>query len=50
MLKEYGVTRCYYGHIHGNGHRYAIDGEYQGIDLRLVSCDYIDFTPVEVEL
>ena len=50
VLKEYGVTRCYYGHIHGNGHRYAIDGEYQGIDLRLVSCDYIDFTPVELEL
>ena len=48
VLKEYGIKRCYYGHIHGTGHRYAIDGEYQGIDMRLISCDYTDFTPVEV--
>ena len=27
VLKEYGIKRCYYGHIHGAGHRYAIDGE-----------------------
>lgn len=50
VLKEYGIKRCYYGHIHGVGHRYAIDGEYQGIDMRLISCDYTDFTPVEVPL
>ena len=48
VLKEYGIKRCYYGHIHGAGHRYAIDGEYQGIDMRLIACDYTDFTPVEV--
>lgn len=50
VLKEYGIKRCYYGHIHGVGHRYAIDGEYHGIDMRLISCDYTDFTPVEVPL
>ncbi len=48
VLKEYGVKKCYYGHIHGGGFQYAIDGVYDGIDFRLVSCDYTQFRPVKV--
>ncbi|MFZ2537736.1 MAG: metallophosphoesterase [Oscillospiraceae bacterium] len=48
VLNEYGVKRCFYGHIHGAGFQYAIDGDYQGINYRLVSCDYTDFRPVKV--
>ena len=48
VLLEYGVKQCYYGHIHGNGHSYAIDGVYRGIDFHLVSGDYIDFRPVRI--
>ncbi len=48
VLLEYGVSNCYYGHIHGAGHRYAIDGVYAGIDFQLVSCDYTHFRPLEV--
>lgn len=48
VLREYGVRQCYYGHIHGNGMQYAVDGVYQGIDFHLVSCDYVDFTPALV--
>lgn len=48
LLKEYDVKKCYYGHIHGAGHYYAIDGIYKGIDYRLVSCDYTQFRPVKV--
>ena len=50
LMRSYGISRCYYGHIHGAGHRFAIDGVYKGIDLRLISGDYIDFCPVKVEI
>lgn len=49
ILKEYGVKKCYYGHIHGsNLIRGAYNGEYEGIGFRLVSCDAVNFTPVLV--
>lgn len=49
VLKEYGVKRCYYGHIHGGAAaKKAIQGEYQGIFFRLISCDTTCFTPVLV--
>lgn len=48
VLKKYNVKKCYYGHIHGNGYRYAIDGLFNGIDFRLISCDYTEFYPVKV--
>lgn len=48
VLAEYGIRRCYYGHIHGTGFSYAIDGVYRNVDYHLVSCDYVDFTPVLV--
>lgn len=48
VLNEYGVRKCYYGHIHGAGHQYAIDGNYKGINYRLVACDYTQFRVVKV--
>lgn len=42
-MKQYGVKRCYYGHLHGNSHMDAIEGEIGGIDFNLVSADYLDF-------
>lgn len=48
VLKKYNVKKCFYGHIHGSGYRYAIDGVYDGIDFRLVSCDYLEFTPIKI--
>jgi len=49
VLREYQVKKCYYGHIHGAGIRYAIDGVYDGVDFQLVSCDYTGFSPVLVK-
>lgn len=49
VLKEYGVSSCYYGHIHGSGLQFAVDGKYEGIDFHPVPCDYVDFTPQLVE-
>ena len=42
-MKQYDVKRCYYGHLHGNSHKDAIEGEIGGIDFNLVSADYLDF-------
>lgn len=49
VLEEEGIRRCYYGHIHGQyASRKALAEEYHGVELRLVSCDFVDFTPVPV--
>jgi predicted phosphohydrolase len=48
-LKERKITRCYFGHIHGSqAARRAMTGEYEGIEMHLVSCDFVGFTPVLV--
>ena len=43
-LAEFGVSRCFVGHIHGN---YTVrpNVEYRGIEFTLVSADYLDFVP-----
>ncbi len=48
IMHRYGVKRCYYGHIHGDSSRYAFQGEYLGINFRLVSADGVNFTPILV--
>ena len=48
MMGDYGVRKCYYGHIHGSGHRFAVEGNVDGIYYKMVSADYIGFEPVKV--
>ncbi len=48
VLKEYGVTRVYYGHLHNWGSKPLVE-EYDGIRFTLVSSDYRNFTPVRIE-
>jgi predicted phosphohydrolase len=49
VLKKRGIKQCYFGHIHGSqAAKRAITGEYDGIKMRLISCDYADFTPILV--
>lgn len=48
VMKKYGVKSCWYGHIHGQGHKYAVTGDFEGISFHMVSADYINFTPVKV--
>ncbi len=49
VLKEYGVKRCYYGHVHRPGALRACRGTFEGIRFAPLSCDLIDFCPVLVE-
>ena len=49
VLRENGVRKCYYGHIHGKKNsRLAFEGVYDGVDFRLISCDKVGFMPVLV--
>lgn len=49
LLREYGVNRCYYGHIHGPGIAVAPRGDAMGVDLMLVSADALGFMPHRVD-
>lgn len=44
LLKEYGIKKVYYGHIHGN---YTVPPSfaYDGIEMSIVSADYLKFIP-----
>lgn len=43
IMKEYNVKRCFYGHLHGNSIKEAIEGNYFDINFKLVSADGLDF-------
>ena len=45
ILKRHQIRRCYYGHLHNVSAQYAIEGLYDGVDYKLVSCDHLNFTP-----
>ena len=42
-MEKYKVSRCYYGHLHGKSHNDAVEGNVNGIELKLISADYLDF-------
>lgn len=44
-LKEYGIKKCFYGHLHGMATKYAFEGEYDGTDFKLISADRLSFVP-----
>jgi predicted phosphohydrolase len=48
LLERYGVSKCFYGHLHSDSHKLAIEGIYGGVEYRLVASDYTNFTPVKV--
>lgn len=50
VLKEFGVRRCFYGHIHGKGIPGAFNGWLDGTEFRLVSADFVNFKPEKIRL
>ena len=48
LLETYGVRRCFYGHLHGGSHKLAMEGQWDGVEFRLTSADYLDFQPYPV--
>lgn len=49
VLKEEGITRCYYGHLHGPSLSVAFNGTLDDIRFQLVSADYLHFCPYFIE-
>ncbi len=49
LLSRYGVRDCYYGHLHADSHKLAVEGDYRGIRLHMVSSDYLQFRPLKIK-
>lgn len=49
ILKKYNVKKCIYGHLHGESQKYAITGDIEGIELILVSADYLKFKLLKIK-
>lgn len=45
MLSEFGVESCFYGHLHGYGHKSAFEGVHKNVSYKLVSADFLSFEP-----
>ena len=48
LMKKYGIKRCYYGHLHANSIKDAVEGNVDGIEYKLVSSDGLDFKLLEI--
>lgn len=49
LLQKYDVKACYYGHLHGESRRLALEGVTDGVDYRLLSADNVDFKPIKIK-
>ncbi len=45
VLKQEGIERCYYGHLHGASVYNACTGTLDGVKFELISADYLKFCP-----
>ena len=48
ILERYDVRQCFYGHLHGASHGLAMEGQWDGIEYKLVSADRLNFRPYRV--
>jgi len=49
LLKQEGIKKCYYGHLHGVAAKFAVDDTIDGIDFKLISADRLNFVPYLVK-
>lgn len=47
-MKDFNVKDCFYGHLHGNSHKDCLDGNIEGINMKLISADFLDFNPYKI--
>ena len=43
IMKKYNIKCCLYGHLHSHAIKDAVEGNIEGINLKLVSADGVDF-------
>lgn len=49
VIKKHGIKTVWHGHIHGSGFN-NVKKEFDGVNLRLLSADCVDFCPVPILL
>jgi predicted phosphohydrolase len=49
VLVRHKIKRCYYGHLHGRATAFAFEGLYEGICFKLISADYLRFSPLAID-
>ena len=42
-LKDNNISTCFYGHLHGESHKDAVEGMINGMNYKLISSDYLKF-------
>lgn len=48
VLKEFKIKNVYYGHLHGKACRFAVVGNFEGINYHLISSDYLKFNFLKI--
>ncbi|MEN6313519.1 MAG: metallophosphoesterase [Clostridiaceae bacterium] len=48
IMEKYRVQLCIYGHLHGEAHKYAVEGTVRGVEFRLVAADRLGFRPLRL--
>lgn len=48
ILEKYHVGCCVYGHLHGKSQSNVIEGLYNNIEYKMVSCDYTNFKLIRI--
>lgn len=48
-IKKYNIRKCYYGHLHGESHKDAVEGILDGVEYKLVSSDYLKFDVYKID-
>lgn len=48
VLRESGIEKCYYAHLHGAAIRHAFQDERDGIRFQLISADSMKFCPLKL--
>ena len=50
LLEAYHAEACFYGHLHGPSHKFALCGTLPGGNTvyKLISADFVDFRPVKI--
>ena len=48
-MKKFNVSKCYYGHLHADSHKEAIEGKISDIEFKLISSDYLNFDLIKIK-
>ncbi|MBR5271300.1 MAG: metallophosphoesterase [Clostridia bacterium] len=48
LMKQYGVSKCFYGHLHSAAQCNAVNETVNGVEYRLIAADYLRFMPYRV--